>query len=561
MSKLKDSFIELSGRERAKAILDSGAGIELLDPFEGVKSPHLEPQGIVPQNDDGVIVIKGEIDGERVVVISIEGAFQGGGIGEVSGAKIAGALELALKDNREGKKIVPVVVFDTGGVRLQEANYGLLSIAEIQGAIVALNEYVPTIGIIPGKVGGFGGMSITAALFSHVMITPSGRYGLNGPEVIEQEAGVRELDSSDKKMIWEMIGGTQRVKTGLVDTLVEDDIDEILSKVKKAMKEHPVKNRTEEINFYLTLINKAFAQDTFTPKDYEKLYYHLKEQEVEELPKERVKASDQKEDQSRGRKWFEALTNVQSPSGWASTVLSHSNENENYIAVVPDSYSRFKRARHGEVGLYEGWKVAQTVQEFIKRDEKNEKKRAIIAVIDVPSQAYGYKEEVLGINVALAASVNMLAKARLCGHPVIGFIPGKAISGAFLALGLQANVLLSIDDDKINVQAMSKKSAARITKRTIRELEEATKKVPAMAYDIHSYKTLGALSQLITNINGDHPSEEDIHIVKDALITSIHDVQSRNDRSLSIRLETKEALLGGRKASIEVRERMKKQWN
>jgi malonate decarboxylase beta subunit len=69
MSKFKESFIELNGRERAKAILDSGTGIELLDPFEGMKSPHLEPQGIVPQNDDGVIVIKGEIDGKRVVVI------------------------------------------------------------------------------------------------------------------------------------------------------------------------------------------------------------------------------------------------------------------------------------------------------------------------------------------------------------------------------------------------------------------------------------------------------------------------------------------------------------
>lgn len=48
------------------------------------------------------------------------------------------------------------MIFDTGGVRLQEANYGLLSISEIATQIVALRKYVPVIGLIPGRVGAFG---------------------------------------------------------------------------------------------------------------------------------------------------------------------------------------------------------------------------------------------------------------------------------------------------------------------------------------------------------------------------------------------------------------------
>jgi malonate decarboxylase beta subunit len=96
--RLQVNFSELSARERSHALLDPGTFRELLGPFERVESPHLEVQGIVPQSDDGVVVARGMIAGAEAVVISIEGGFQGGSIGEVNGAKIAGSLELALGD-------------------------------------------------------------------------------------------------------------------------------------------------------------------------------------------------------------------------------------------------------------------------------------------------------------------------------------------------------------------------------------------------------------------------------------------------------------------------------
>ena len=92
------SFIELGARQRAKALLDEGSFRELLDPYEQITSPWLEPQGIVPQADDGMVVAKGTLDGKSTVVVAIEGAFQGGSMGEVSGAKMAAALELAAND-------------------------------------------------------------------------------------------------------------------------------------------------------------------------------------------------------------------------------------------------------------------------------------------------------------------------------------------------------------------------------------------------------------------------------------------------------------------------------
>ena len=232
-------FTELSARERASALLDLGTFRELIGPFERLESPHLEPQGVVPACDDGVVVACGDLDGERAVVLAVEGLFQGGGIGEVSGAKIAGALELALRDAERGHPVRPVLLLETGGIRLQEANLGLLAIAEIHAAIVALRSHAPVVGVVAGTVGCFGGMAIAAGLCSHVVMTREGRLGLNGPQVIEQEAGVAELDSDDRRLVWEAIGGEQRVATGVADTLVADDVAAIAGAVRTAFEAGP----------------------------------------------------------------------------------------------------------------------------------------------------------------------------------------------------------------------------------------------------------------------------------------------------------------------------------
>lgn len=218
------SFVELGARQRAAALLDRGSLRELLDPFARIKSPWLEAQGIVAQADDGVVVAKGTLGGRPAVVAAIEGNFQGGSLGEVGGAKIAGALELAAEDNRRGIPTCAVLLLETGGVRLQEANLGLAAIAEVQAAIVELRQYQPVIGVVAGPVGCFGGMSIAAALCSHLLVTREARLGLNGPQVIEQEAGLDEYDSRDRPFIWSLTGGEQRFACGLVDAYVADDV-------------------------------------------------------------------------------------------------------------------------------------------------------------------------------------------------------------------------------------------------------------------------------------------------------------------------------------------------
>ncbi len=269
----KQSFIELSARERAKALLDEQSFRELLDPFAGMMSPWLPKQNIVPQADDGVVVAKGTLQQKPVVIISIEGIFQGGSLGEVGGAKIAGALELAAEDNRNGIPTAAILLLETGGVRLQEANLGLAAIAEIQAAIVALRQYQPVVAVIAGSVGCFGGMSIAAALCSYLIMTQEGRLGLNGPQVIEQEAGVQEYDSKDRPFIWSITGGQQRAASGLVDAYVEDDRQQIKQQVLQYLTQGlPDLHRSSNYDFYLNHLQGVDTTEQATPLQVRTLY-------------------------------------------------------------------------------------------------------------------------------------------------------------------------------------------------------------------------------------------------------------------------------------------------
>ncbi|MDF7672930.1 biotin-independent malonate decarboxylase subunit beta [Lactobacillus sp. ESL0701] len=557
---MNNSFVELHARQRAEALLDQGTERELVGPFAGMISPHLEPQNIVPESDDGVVIMRGTMNDQQVVIISIEGSFQGGGIGEVSGAKIVAALEHALADNQAGKTIYPILILDTGGVRLQEANYGLLAISEIQNMVIALKKYVPVIGLIPGRVGSFGGMSITSALLSYLIGTDKARIGLNGPEVIEQEAGVREWDASDKNLIWDTLGTKQRQKTGIIDEVTADDITSIKLAINEAISKKKDTHRDQRSDFYLSLLDQLDLQQPLTIATYNELY-----QEVAVKPHHLATAiaGTEAKTKSRGRNWFELLTGIKNATSQVATVLHAQKDNREYIAIVPDEQNRFPRVRRGEVGLEEGFTVASVVNDLVEQDKEKAEKTPIVLLVDVPSQAYGYKEELIGIHLALAASASAYARARQSGHKIVALIVGDAVSGGFLAHGLQSNRLVALDDLAITVQAMSKASSARITQRTIAEVEAATKHVPAMAYDIENYQKLGALYNLLPQVKGYDHDEQAVRAVKQALDDAFASLEGA-PTDLSFRYTNEIAVNGaasGRKATNQVRKLLAEEWN
>lgn len=229
-----------------------------------------------------------------------------------------------------------------------------------------------------------------------------------------------------------------------------------------------------------------------------------------------------------------------------------------FIAVVSDPDNRFPRARAGEVGLDEALGLAQQVRRTIAADAQV-RPRAIIAVVDVTSQAYGRREELLGIHLAGAAAVDAYASARLAGHPVIALLVGKAISGGFLTHGYQANRILALDSPGVLVHAMSKEAAARVTRRTVEELEQLGERVAPMAYDVRSFAKLGLLHRLIEGVDAAAPRPAELERVRAELIAAVADARA-GPRDLGARV-TSAAARGGRAASLEVRRCLAEQWD
>ncbi|VVM38156.1 Malonyl-S-ACP:biotin-protein carboxyltransferase MADD [Pseudomonas fluorescens] len=251
----------------------------------------------------------------------------------------------------------------------------------------------------------------------------------------------------------------------------------------------------------------------------------------------------------RGLQWFNALSaGAAAVYGLPASLKVADGPLGRFIAVVTDEQNRFPRARNGEVGLLEGWGLAKAVDEAIARGDK----RPIIAIVDVPSQAYGRREEALGIHQALAAAADSYARARLAGHPVIALLVGKAMSGAFLAHGYQANRLIALRDPGVMVHAMGKASAARVTLRSVEELEALAASVPPMAYDIDSYASLGLLWETLTVSRIEQPTADDVARVSECLVSAIKDISTSD---LSGRLGAT-----NRAASSHVRQLLREQW-
>ena len=217
------SFNEASARTRVELLLDPGSFVEFIGPEKREISPHLRIFDLPEQFDDGIVVGHGRLDGSPVFIAAQEGRFMGGAFGEVHGAKLTGLLRAA----RQIRSTPVLVLFDTGGVRLQEANAGELAIAEIMRAVMeARIAGVKVIGLIGGRAGCYGGGGLIAGCCSALAVSEPGRIAVSGPEVIETNRGVEEFDSRDRALVWRTMGGKHRRLLGAADVFTDDTMQD-----------------------------------------------------------------------------------------------------------------------------------------------------------------------------------------------------------------------------------------------------------------------------------------------------------------------------------------------
>ncbi len=171
--------------------------------------------------------------------------------------------------------------------------------------------------------------------------------------------------------------------------------------------------------------------------------------------------------------------------------------------IANDAYAfneRFPVVFGGVIGLEEGYKMATAVYRTIETDKDKPlaEKRPIVLIVDTPGNGPGKMEEIAGMNKSTGGYQLALAEARKTGHPIIAMVIGRAISGAFLCHGLQADHILALSKEYgTMIHVMPITSISRITKMDIERLEELSKSNPVFAAGVDFFYKLGGVQEIV----------------------------------------------------------------
>jgi len=165
---------------------------------------------------------------------------------------------------------------------------------------------------------------------------------------------------------------------------------------------------------------------------------------------------------------------------------------------------RFNVVYAGVIGMEEAYKMAIAVYKTIEADtgKPADGKRPLVLIVDSPGNGPGKYEEIAGMNKATGAYQLALIEARQKGHPVVAMIIGRAISGAFLCHGLQADHILALSGKfSTMIHVMPLSSIARITKMDIETLQELSKSNPVFASGAEYFYRLGGVEEIVESID------------------------------------------------------------
>jgi len=137
---------------------------------------------ITPEDDRGVLVGVGRVDGAEVVAFATDPTVQGGAMGSDGCRAIISAYDRAFADS------CPVVgIWHSGGARLREGVASLDGVGRVFAAMTRISGKVPQISIVLGPAA--GGAAYGPALTDIVILGPEGRIFVTGPEVIRSVTG------------------------------------------------------------------------------------------------------------------------------------------------------------------------------------------------------------------------------------------------------------------------------------------------------------------------------------------------------------------------------------
>ena len=181
----------ITARERLDMLLDSenreeiGAAVKPTDILkfkDSKKYPdRLSAARKATGEDDALVVMKGELHGQPVVVAAFEFRFIGGSMGSVVGERFVQGVRRAAAD---GCSFICVAA--SGGARMQQGLTSLMQMTKTSASLHLLREKnLPFISVLTDPT--MGGVSASFAFLGDVVLAePNALIGFAGPRVIEQ---------------------------------------------------------------------------------------------------------------------------------------------------------------------------------------------------------------------------------------------------------------------------------------------------------------------------------------------------------------------------------------
>ena len=120
--------------------------------------------------------------------------------------------------------------------------------------------------------------------------------------------------------------------------------------------------------------------------------------------------------------------------------------------------------------------------------------RPILLLIDTQGQQLRRRDELLGINRAMAHLGMAIDHARRRGHRVLGLVYDQALSGGFITSGLIADACDALPEAEIRVMRIP--AMARVTKLPEAVLTRLSQSNPVFAPGVENYLAMGGVRAL-----------------------------------------------------------------
>jgi len=171
--------------------------------------------------NDALTTVYGEVEGNKLMIASMNFEFIGGSMGSVVGEKIAKAIDFCIEN-----KYPLMIISKSGGARMMEAAFSLMQMAKTSAKLTQLSDAkLPYISFLTDPT--TGGITASYAMLGDVNITePGALIGFAGPRVIKETIG-KDLPEGFQKSEFVL-------EHGFIDYIIERKL--LKSKVAQQLK-------------------------------------------------------------------------------------------------------------------------------------------------------------------------------------------------------------------------------------------------------------------------------------------------------------------------------------